>query len=154
MEETGDPEHYLFGTSYYDEDIIPNFVQGAERAALEQGSWFNYNEEFASKYIKSWRNEILNACVKFRENEAEIQGKLRSELGKRYSELSPDLQKEVNRQYGFNNPAMRHKDGNLYALIIKNEPLTRENYLAECNLTEKDVNDDLLIPLMFRKESI
>ncbi|MBS1794117.1 MAG: hypothetical protein JSS81_09700 [Acidobacteria bacterium] len=155
MEETGDPEHYLFGTSLFDESFtIPNFVYGAGKAADEQGRWFNYDKEFARNYINSWRQEIALACVRFRETEAELNKNLRSNLGKRYSELPLDLQKEVNRQYGFNNPKMPNKDGNLYALIIKDSPLTRENYLAECNLKEEEItdDDDFSIPPMFRRE--
>jgi hypothetical protein len=154
MEETGDPHHYLYGTSYYDEDIIPHFVYGAQKAAEDQRSWFDYDAEFARQYIKSWRHEIVLACEKFREKEAEIKMELQNSIGKRYSELPLHLQKEVNRQYGFDNPAMPRKDGNLYALIIKDEPLTRENYLAECNLIEEEVIDeeDFAIPLMFRKD--
>ncbi len=61
--ETGDPEHYLLGLSNWDdEEAIPRFVAGAKNAALEQGSWFDYNEDFAREYIHAWRQEIVLAC--------------------------------------------------------------------------------------------
>src|SRR5687767_5093766 len=41
--ETGDPSTYLLGTSDWDEDeAIPRFVAGADKAATEQRSFFNY----------------------------------------------------------------------------------------------------------------
>ena len=67
--ETGDPEHYLIGSSAWDEEeAVPRFVFGAEEAALDQGSFFKYDEEFASKYLKAWRLEILFACVRAKKN--------------------------------------------------------------------------------------
>jgi hypothetical protein len=64
IEETGDPKHYLIGASYWDEEqTIPRFVAGAEQAALEQGSFFNYDKEFAREYINAWRREIVFACT-------------------------------------------------------------------------------------------
>lgn len=63
IQETGEPHESLLGSSYFDEEeTIPRFVFGAEKAALEQGSFFNYDEDFARKYINSWRREIVRAC--------------------------------------------------------------------------------------------
>ncbi len=63
IEETGDPEHYLLGSSVWDEEeTIPRFVRGAEKAALEQNSFFNYDENFAREYINAWRCEVVLAC--------------------------------------------------------------------------------------------
>lgn len=63
IQETGEPEHYLLGLSDWDEaETILRFVEGAEKAALEQGSFFNYDEVFARQYLAAWRNEIVSAC--------------------------------------------------------------------------------------------
>jgi hypothetical protein len=67
IQETGDPTECLVGASDRDEaETIPRFVAGADQAATHQGSFFNYDEDFARKYIKAWRWEIVSACEKDR----------------------------------------------------------------------------------------
>jgi hypothetical protein len=71
MQETGDPDAYLLGTSDWDEDeTIPRFVYGADRAATDQGSYFNYDEDFARKYIDAWRFQIVLACEQAKETDS------------------------------------------------------------------------------------
>lgn len=63
IQETGEPHESLLNSSFWDEEeTIPRFVFGAGKAALEQNSWFNYDEEFAREYINAWRREIVLAC--------------------------------------------------------------------------------------------
>lgn len=72
IQETGDPEAYLLGSSHWDEEeAIPRFAEGAGKAALEQGSSSNYDKAFAREYIKDWRNEIVFACIRAKEEEDE-----------------------------------------------------------------------------------
>lgn len=71
-QETGDPETYLLGSPCWDEEeAIPRFAEGAAKAALEQGSFSDYDKAFAREYIKDWRNEILFACIQAKEEEEE-----------------------------------------------------------------------------------
>lgn len=64
IQETGEPFEILLGSSDFDEEeVIPRFTNGAEAAALEQRSVFNYSKEFARKYVNAWRVEIVNACL-------------------------------------------------------------------------------------------
>ncbi len=68
IQETGEPRESLLNSSFWDEEeTIPRFVFGAEKAALEQGSFFNYDEEFAQDYINAWRREIVLACKRSKE---------------------------------------------------------------------------------------
>lgn len=73
IQETGDPEHCLLGSSVSDEEeTIPRFVRGAQKAALEQNSFFNYDEDFAREYLNAWRREIVSACKRSKTKEQEI----------------------------------------------------------------------------------
>ena len=63
IEETGDPA-VLMGSSHWDEEeAIPRFAYGADRVATEQGSFFNYREDFAREYLQAWRWEIVGAIA-------------------------------------------------------------------------------------------
>lgn len=64
IEETGDPSAVLMGSSRWDEEeAIPRFAYGADQVATEQGSFFNYREEFAREYLQAWRWEIVDAIA-------------------------------------------------------------------------------------------
>lgn len=52
---TDDPHKTLLSTSDFDEtESIPRFAEGSGKAVLEQGRFFNYNQDFARKYISAW----------------------------------------------------------------------------------------------------
>lgn len=70
IQETGEPKETLLGSSYWDEEeAIPRFTSGAKNMAIEQGSFFNYDKDFAREYIKAWRNEIVFACLRAKEED-------------------------------------------------------------------------------------
>ena len=63
IEETGFPQEFLLGTSDLDEcEAIPRFIHGAEKAALNQGNSFTYDEDFAREYLNAWRWGIVLVC--------------------------------------------------------------------------------------------
>jgi hypothetical protein len=68
-EATGDPAAVLLGPSDCDAtEAVPRFAAGASAEALEQGSWFRFDEAFAREYIAAWRMEIVRALVEKRRN--------------------------------------------------------------------------------------
>jgi hypothetical protein len=65
METSGDSHDDLLGTSDYDEEgMIACFAIEAQEIATQQGSLFDYNEDFAREYIRAWRWEIVYACMR------------------------------------------------------------------------------------------
>lgn len=65
IQETGEPTETLLGTADHDEGYhVSLFAYGASQIGLDQGCCFNFDEEFARKYIWVWRWEIVWAIKK------------------------------------------------------------------------------------------
>lgn len=70
IEETGDPQRALLGSSLFDEDEnIPRICFGAKREADRMSNyWFAVNPAFAERLLHDWRLAIVKACEDAKSN--------------------------------------------------------------------------------------
>lgn len=62
-EAMGEPTSYLLGSDARDERwAIPRFANAAQETADRQGTFFNYDRQFARTYIREWRMWIAHGC--------------------------------------------------------------------------------------------
>jgi hypothetical protein len=74
IEETGDPQRILMGTSSaYDAEAVPRFSAAARAEGLNQGSYFNFDDGFSREYIAEWRGAIVSALLNRRKSKREGQ---------------------------------------------------------------------------------